>query len=68
MTDTIVFITDCFEVQIKNNQELCTKFMEFQIENKIFGPNGGYCGHGGLKTFVDIKHKEKVEQFFKEYR
>lgn len=66
MSEGEVFITDCFEVRIKGNSELCDKFLQFQLDNKIFGPRGGGCGMGSLVSFIYIEHKEKIEKFFKE--
>lgn len=46
---------------------LVGKFLQFQLDNEVFGPRGGSCGNGHFSGSFDIEHKDAIEAWLTEH-
>jgi hypothetical protein len=61
----MVKIENSIMVVIEDDKKLCTDFLKFQIDNKIFAYRGGSVGMGHLVSWFPAKYKKDIEKFFK---
>jgi hypothetical protein len=66
-------IQDCVQVKInekdwytkKDDELLYKKFLDFIIEEKVYGIGGGHSGRGRYLAYFPMHDKERIERFFK---
>jgi hypothetical protein len=61
-------IQNVIEITIKDDHDLCRKFLGWQLGSDVYPvPGGGYSGLGGYRGYFGFQDAEALEKFFAEH-